>query len=122
MEVGWKYDECRTDVGRKSDGSRTEIGRKFDGRRTSRAQPQLLRWQVASLHYNSWQRNVAARPAKRCNSLLWRGQQNVVARCYGKGSRALQLVVAAMASSVATRGARPATLHQRAAALANAAL
>ncbi len=91
-EVGWKSDECRTDVGRIS-----------DGRWTSKAQSRLLRWQVAALHSNSWQHNIAARLVERCNSLLWRGRQRVAARCCGEAGSGLQFVAAAMASSVATR-------------------
>jgi len=66
---------------------------------------------VASLHCNSWQRNVAARPAERYNSLLWRGRQNIAARCCGEADSGLQLTVAVMASSAATRDAGPAALQ-----------
>ncbi len=88
-------DGRRTDVGRTSDGSRTKVGRKFDERRTNKAQPPLLPWQVAALHYNSWQRNAAVRLAEHYNSLLWRGRQSVAARCCGEAGRALQLIAVA---------------------------
>jgi hypothetical protein len=45
-----------------------------------------------------------ARPAEHWSSLLWRGLQSIAAHCYGEASSELQLVVAAMASSAATRG------------------
>ncbi len=111
MDVERKLDGRRTKVGRTWDGRRTNVGCKLDGRRTSRAQPPLLRWQVAALHCNSWQRNAAARPAERCNSLLWRGRQSVATRCCGKAGNGLQLAAAIMASNAATRGAGPATLQ-----------
>jgi hypothetical protein len=66
---------------------------------------------VAALHCNSWQRNVAARPAERYNSLLWRGRQNVAARYCGEAGSGLQLAAAVMASSAATRGVGPTTLQ-----------
>jgi hypothetical protein len=97
-EVGRTSDRRRTEVGQRSNGSRTDVGCKLDERRTNRAQPPLLRWQVASLHCNSWQRNVVARPAERYNSLLWRGRQNIAARCCGEADSGLQLTVAVMAS------------------------
>jgi hypothetical protein len=108
-DIGCKSEESPTDGRRKSDESPIEIGRKSDGRRTKRTQPPLLRWQVAALHCNSWQRNATARPAECCNSLLWRGQQRVAVRCCGNGQQRCNS--RRWAGSAATRGAGPAALQ-----------
>ncbi len=112
------------------DERRTEVGRKSNEHRTSRAQSPLLRWQVAVLHYSSWQRNTVARPVERYNSLLWWGRQNVATRCYGGAGRALQLAAmvrpAAGCSSLLRQWSAALQLaalgRERAAALANATL
>jgi hypothetical protein len=96
-------DGCRMEVGRMSDGSWTDVGRKSDGsqmqvqrtsnenrmkvRRTSNEQSsaaattmasggttlQLLATQRCDEADKVLQLAVVARPAERCNSLLWRG-------------------------------------------------
>jgi len=130
-------DGCRMEVKRTSDGSWTDVGRKSDGsqmqvqrtlnenqmkvRRTSNEQSstaattmasggttlQLLAMQRCGEADRALQLVTVARPAERCNSLLWRGRQSVATRYCGEAGRALQLAATAMASSIATRDARP---------------
>ncbi len=114
-------DGRRTEVRRTSDENRTKIRRTSDEQSSVAATAmagggaalQLLATQRCGEAGKTLQLAAMARPAECCSSLLWRGRQQVAARCCGNGQQRCNSRRWTGSAAIRDDG------RQRAAALAN---